>query len=761
MAMKRKENDVLLDFRGIDFSKMSERDLPDPTEQAHPLSLLEMFGGIGAPRRALQNVGFNVKGLDYVEILPFAVLAYNRMFECGPKPQDIRIWNMHPDILVHGSPCFPKGTLVLTQDGYKDITGVKVGDKVLARDNRYHEVVKYFDNGLKEIVKITTPNSDELRTTKNHRFWVRTKKKTYPRQENGNYTTRRAFSEAYWKEAADLTENDYVSYAINQNEIVPSWDGVKCTRGRNAYVKKELNMADEQLWYIIGRFLGDGWTRKRTERNNNLSGVIICCAKYETEDFKEKIPAYLKYTLIHERTVDKFQFPNKELATFCELFGHGAANKCIPGFVYDMPVHLLKQLLQGYFDSDGCKTNKNVYKFSSVSRTLLYGIGQLVAKCYKVPFSIYKKIQPRKAFIEGREITQKDTYTLTYRLDDDVSKREFFYEDGYLWYPVRSVEFLEEMENVYDFEVAEEHSFTANGCIVHNCQDFSNEGRNNINTGRSILFERTLQILDPNPLNGQPELTRQPKVVVWENVPGLLWKFKDCLDYYISVMDEFGYYSYCQILTASDYNIPQDRDRVFVVSILKDIPRADEFTFPEPVKPKWSLKQFIDTSIDFNDPSVALTDKEKEILTRLPDGTLIVREGTKRGYKEIKEWQTVNLAIPGSKNRRGRVKDNSPTITTMPRIAVYYNDNIRMLSAKEYLRLMGFKDIDYRKMVDAGITDKQICTLAGNSICVPVLEAIFKQLIDYGIICKPEDTYAKEKPKVTKAKKGAKKDGAA
>lgn len=381
MAQKRKENDVVLDFRTIDFSTMKEKDLPDPAEQAHPLSLLEMFGGIGAPRRALQNVGFNVKGLDYVEILPFAVLAYNRMFECGPKPQDIRIWNMHPDILVHGSPC----------------------------------------------------------------------------------------------------------------------------------------------------------------------------------------------------------------------------------------------------------------------------------------------------------------------------------------------------------------------------QDFSNEGRNNINTGRSILFERTLQILDPKPLNGQPELTRQPKVVIWENVPGLLWKFKDCLDYYIDVMDEFGYYSYYEILKASDYNIPQDRDRVFVVSILKDIPRAEEFTFPEPVKPKWSLKHFIDTKIDFNDPAVALTDKEKEILSRLSDGTLVVREGTKKGYKEIAEWQTINLSIPGSKSRRGRVKDNSPTITTMPRIAIYYNNNIRMLSAKEYLRLMGFKDIDYKKMVDAGITDKQICTLAGNSICVPVLEAIFKQLISYEIICKPEDTYEKRK----------------
>lgn len=113
------------------------------------------------------------------------------------------------------------------------------------------------------------------------------------------------------------------------------------------------------------------------------------------------------------------------------------------------------------------------------------------------------------------------------------------------------------------------------------------------------------------------------------------------------------------------------------------------------------------------------------------------REGTKKGYKEINEWQIINLSIPGSKNRRGRVGDNAKTITTSPRQAIYYDGKIRMLTAKEYLRLMGFKDIDYKKMRAAGITDNQICSLAGNSICVPVLEAIFLQLVKLGIIKTP------------------------
>ena len=55
-----------------------------------------------------------------------------------------------------------------------------------------------------------------------------------------------------------------------------------------------------------------------------------------------------------------------------------------------------------------------------------------------------------------------------------------------------------------------------------------------------------------------------------------------------------------------------------------------------------------------------------------------------------------------------------------------------MFTAKEKLRLMGFRDQDYENMIRAGLTDKQISLLAGNSICVPVLEHIFEAaLIQY------------------------------
>nr|DAL55747.1 MAG TPA_asm: Cytosine specific methyltransferase [Caudoviricetes sp.] len=71
------------------------------------LKILELFGGIGSPRIALRNIGVPVKSIDYVEVDEKAVRSYNAMFrdDLDYKPQDVRGWDLKPDILIHGSPC--------------------------------------------------------------------------------------------------------------------------------------------------------------------------------------------------------------------------------------------------------------------------------------------------------------------------------------------------------------------------------------------------------------------------------------------------------------------------------------------------------------------------------------------------------------------------------------------------------------------------------------------------------------------------------
>lgn len=71
------------------------------------LQILELFGGIGSPRVALREMGIPVKSIDYVEIDEKAVRSYNAIFrdELPYKTQDVRGWNLKPDVLIHGSPC--------------------------------------------------------------------------------------------------------------------------------------------------------------------------------------------------------------------------------------------------------------------------------------------------------------------------------------------------------------------------------------------------------------------------------------------------------------------------------------------------------------------------------------------------------------------------------------------------------------------------------------------------------------------------------
>ncbi|MBR8750420.1 Modification methylase HhaI [Fusobacterium sp. DD29] len=72
------------------------------------IKFVELFGGIGAPRKALQNLGIPFKSVDYVEIDSNAVKSYNAIFDEHYKPCDINSYipkDIKIDLLVHGSPC--------------------------------------------------------------------------------------------------------------------------------------------------------------------------------------------------------------------------------------------------------------------------------------------------------------------------------------------------------------------------------------------------------------------------------------------------------------------------------------------------------------------------------------------------------------------------------------------------------------------------------------------------------------------------------
>ena len=105
------------------------------------------------------------------------------------------------------------------------------------------------------------------------------------------------------------------------------------------------------------------------------------------------------------------------------------------------------------------------------------------------------------------------------------------------------------------------------------CQDFSLAGKQaggdkGSGTRSSLMYE-TIRIVDK----------LKPKYVIWENVKNLLSKkHRHNFDAYLETMEELGYTNYYQVLNAKDYGIPQNRERVFTVSILGN---EKKYEFPK------------------------------------------------------------------------------------------------------------------------------------------------------------------------------------
>lgn len=89
----------------------------------------------------------------------------------------------------------------------------------------------------------------------------------------------------------------------------------------------------------------------------------------------------------------------------------------------------------------------------------------------------------------------------------------------------------------------------------------------------------------------------RPKYVVWENVKNLLSKaHKHNFDAYIETMKNLGYVSYYEVLNAKDYGIPQNRERIFTISIRKDV--NFEYSFPKKEELKIRLKDILEQEVD-------------------------------------------------------------------------------------------------------------------------------------------------------------------
>lgn len=310
--------------------------------------------------------------------------------------------------------------------------------------------------------------------------------------------------------------------------------------------------------------------------------------------------------------------------------------------------------------------------------------------------------------------------------------------------------------------------------IMHGspCQDFSVAGKQaggDVGSGtRSSLMYETIRIVGK----------LRPKYVVWENVKNLLSKkHKHNFDSYIETMKNLGYVSYYEVLNAKDYGIPQNRERVFTISIRKDVnfeysfPKKEELSIrlkdilEQEVDEKYYLKDYqienikkssyiqkqkiiqekecCDTLLarDWKDPKCVqvgiLNIKGQDIIKRVysPDGISPTLTDMQGGNRQPKIEVVGNYMPSGHDASRivdsngiaPTVKENHGTVT-----ATIENYKIRKLTPKECWRLMGFDDEDFEKVAKVN-SNTQLYKQARKLNCSKSIRKNLYKLIERGL----------------------------
>ena len=213
-----------------------------------------------------------------------------------------------------------------------------------------------------------------------------------------------------------------------------------------------------------------------------------------------------------------------------------------------------------------------------------------------------------------------------------------------------------------------------------------------------------------------------PKYLLLENVKNLVGKkFKTQFEEWLTYLESLGYTNYWQVLNAKDYGIPQNRERVFVVSIHGD---RSPYIFPTPIPLTRVVRDILEDEVEeryyVNKPFKFVNKgkiKGEFLIGNFDQG--------KRIHGLDNYFQTLGAAERGTNNIL--VENEKQSIKQETKKTTDYR--VRKLTPKECWRLMGFCDEDYEKAKTTGVSDAQLVKQAGNSIVVPVLEGIFRNLL--------------------------------
>ena len=226
--------------------------------------------------------------------------------------------------------------------------------------------------------------------------------------------------------------------------------------------------------------------------------------------------------------------------------------------------------------------------------------------------------------------------------------------------------------------------------------------------------------------------SKKPKYLLMENVKNLVsGKHKHIFDLWCKELEDMGYNNYWKVLNSKYFKAPQNRERVIMVSILKNIDKHT-FIMPNGVLTNVRVKDILEK----NTEKTFLIDINKLI-------NPITIEEYKNKNKQLecnKLFQIGTINIKGIDTMKRIYSDYGlcPTLTSMtggnlqPKFITIENDEliIKKLSPLECWRVMGYSDEDFYKAKNIGnLSNSKLYERAGRGIVVPMLEKVFEELL--------------------------------
>lgn len=247
------------------------------------------------------------------------------------------------------------------------------------------------------------------------------------------------------------------------------------------------------------------------------------------------------------------------------------------------------------------------------------------------------------------------------------------------------------------------------------CQSFSNMGKRlGLDDTRGTLFYDYARLVK--------EI--KPRVFVYENVPGMLTRDKGRA--WETIKDVFrglGYMFFYSVLNSSDFGMPQNRRRLFVIGFRNE-KFGKKFAFPKPMPLKTKAFDYYEKSIA---PKYFLKSKGFHFVVTHPSRAKVNSEvlRTEKRNQQF-NWNGDFVFVP-----IGQITEK--TILSDAYIGEWNGKRgaIRKLTPRECFRFMGFGD-DFK----LGAYDVDSYKQAGNSMVVNVLRALFESVIQTGVFKK-------------------------